>query len=235
MRPTKKKVLLSATLATLVAATVISYAAAGKTTPHEPGAPTVSRYEDWVPLQLVGGLESEPYRPIAELGQTADVVAIGRFTEFLEVRELGRPPAIAYELPVVFEPTRVLRGTVDGPLPVEFPVIGRTIEEGVAAYRKALIGPEFLLILRAKRFVGEEGRYRIVNTYGLWVATDRHALDAPMAEFDPWGKEIYASTLADARGSLAALASVAVSLPQLPPPPLPVPSPTADTSVEAAT
>lgn len=238
MRLTKKrltkKIVLPAALAVVVAATVTLYAAAGQTAPHEPETSTVSRFEDWVPLQLVGGLEAEPYRPIAELGQTADVVAIGRFTGFLDARALGRPPAVAWEIPAVFEPTRVLRGKVDGSLPVEFPIIGpsRTIEEAVAAYRKVLIGPEFLLILRAKRFVGEEGRYRIVNTYGLWVATDRHTLDAPMAEFDPWEQEQYAATLADAQGSLAALGAVAVSLPQLPPPTLPVPSPTADTSAE---
>lgn len=234
-----EKALLSAALAVLVAATLISCATTDATPPPGPdpsrSADIPSRYEDWVPLRLVQALESEPYRPIAELGQTADVVAIGRFTEVLEVRRVGHPVGLAPVLPVLFEPTLVLRGTVDGPLPVEFPLVGRSVEDAVAAYRNALLGPEVLLILRAKRFLGEEGRYRIVNTYGLWVATDRHALDAPLAEVDPWEDERYAATLAEAQGSLTALAAIAVSLPQLPPPTLPVPSPTTETVPADAT
>ncbi len=228
MRLTEQR-LLPAALAILVAGVLAACST------DQPVAPAVdaespTRYEDWVPLQPVGALEAEPYRPIAELGETADVVAIGRFSGFLDPRAVGQRPALAWELPVLFEPTQVFRGTVDAPLPVEFPIIGPSdsiVGDATAAYRKVLIGPEFLLILRAKRWVGEEGRYRIVNTYGLWVRTDRHAVDAPMAEFDPWGRAEYSATLAGIGGTLQELASVAVSLPQKPAPPLPGASPTA--------
>lgn len=216
MRGTEWPSLTSAVAAVCAALLLASVAGCGDQAipPAEPVSEDQSTVDPWAPLRSAGALEAEPPRPIADLGDSADVVALGQFTDTREVRTVGYGQAAAYVLPVSFVPSSVLKGDAPAPIMVEFLLfVGGPdgVNAGVKAYREALLGTEMLLLLRAKRGEGEQGLYRVVNSYGLWVETDRHDLDAPLAEKDPWTRDEFQETLSKANGSLSRLAALATS------------------------
>ncbi|WP_444663310.1 hypothetical protein ACT17Q_14585 [Cellulomonas sp. CW35] len=163
---------------------------------------------DFVTLRISGD-EVEPYAGFDDMLKSADLAASGVVGEPGPVRSVGERGSEAYVLPFEFTVSDVASG--EGPSVVDVELsLGATDPEQAhaakAAFSKVMSGQEAFLYLRAKQSAGDEGVYRIVNSYGLWMETADAALTAPLAADDPHGKPLWASDLKDVRSvrSLAA-------------------------------
>lgn len=151
----------------------------------------------------IGGDEAEGWETIAEMKAESDVVGVATFESF----ELGRTlQGDAIEDVIAYGEARLtFKETISGEAPggqvaVEFVLPGNAREQAATAERLADDLPvgDVLVFLRAKRGAGEDGLFRLVNSTGLWTATTRAALDAPLA--DAGVGEVYPSETKEIAG-----------------------------------
>lgn len=182
-------------IATLIAAMAVSGLAC-TTQPH----PSSMAFFEGL---RIGGDEAEGWGTIAEMKADSDVVGVATFLRF----ELGRTlQGDAIEDVMAYgEATLTFKETISGEAPgeqvaVEFVLPGNVREQAATAERLADDLPvgDVLVFLRAKRGTGEDGLYRLVNSTGLWTATTRAALDAPLA--DAGVGEVYPSETKEIAG-----------------------------------
>lgn len=140
----------------------------------------------WQTFRIAGD-EVEPYASFESMAETADATVLARFDEVGEFRTItGDANDAVHYVSINLTVTRDLAETgVPSSVPLEFMVIpsrGQEIESVAEEINAALPKGEMVVFLRAKKGVGEEGLYRILNSRGLWTSTTREDLDAPLAE-----------------------------------------------------
>lgn len=155
----------------------------------------------WSDLRIEGD-EVEGYGSLREMKAHADAVVTGRFDSFALSRTFqGDAPedVTAYAVAEVVVDAR-LRGVVPDRLKLEFllPVPSDRAAAAVKEMANTMPTGDLVLFLRAKRGPDEDGLYRIVNSVGLWTATDRASVDAPLRE-EPDGIGLYAAELRSVR------------------------------------
>ncbi len=153
----------------------------------------------WTALRIDAD-EVEGYASLAEMHAQADAVVVGRLTSFEPGRVFQGDAAedkVGYAVAKV-EVVELIRGgdLADG-LPLEFLLSsGKTdFEAQVTALAADLPEERVVLFLRAKRGSGEEGLWRVVNSKGLWAATSRAFVDAPLSVEPPTTTDLYATEL----------------------------------------
>lgn len=157
--------------------------------------------EFWSGLRIAGD-EAEGYASLKEMKAEADAVVIGTFGSF----EVGRrfqadapEDVTAYAVAEVVVKER-LGGLVPDRLKLEFLWSGpiERVAEGVTEMADTMPTGDLVLFLRAKRGANEDGLYRVVNSVGLWAATDRADLDTPLGD-ESSGISLYAEELRSVR------------------------------------
>lgn len=171
-----------ASIVTVFAIAGCSTTSGGATSEH-----TSSYSWAWAPI--TGATEVISADSIAALTRESDVVALGRFTERCEPRRMGGPGGDGQTYGcLVFEADSALAGdasVVAEPLPVEF--LGDPPHEGLPSSHSIA----FLLDKGGE----EAGRFRIVNSFGLYSSTPRAVVDQPMREHAPTVEQLSAHGL----------------------------------------
>lgn len=159
------------------------------------------------------GSEAEHFDTLRDMRSQADVVVRGSFSSVAMGRTIvgdATTPQAAYELLTAqLAVTEVLAGSAPtASLPVEFVLFeqGEPIADTAARLIESYPQGELVIFLRDKGGI-EAGRYRMVNSLGLWTETSRAELDTPLADLGPAVELPYQSELAgvDSVGELAAL------------------------------
>lgn len=133
---------------------------------------------DWA--LLAGATEVFTDDTVDGMAAHSDLVAVGSFTKDCEPRTMGEGPGgdnYTYGC-LSFEPTRVLQGAdsaIGESFPVEF--LGTPDSESLPTGE--------VLVFLLDKDGDEAGRYRPVNSFGLWTSTTRAAVDQPMQESVP--------------------------------------------------
>ncbi|GAA1178916.1 hypothetical protein GCM10009584_20730 [Ornithinimicrobium humiphilum] len=102
----------------------------------------------------------------------ADVVAVGRFVAQCDDRQMGggsEGDLVTYKC-LTFEPSEVISGVVTEPLPVEF----------LGSPTDGTVPPDEVAVFLLDKGGSESGRYRVVNSFGLFTSTQRAQVDQPM-------------------------------------------------------
>lgn len=161
--------------------------------------------EFWSILR-VAGVEAERFLTFEEMADSADIVAMGRFAGFTDVRVITTDT----EEDIVFlgvgtieitdfiagrEPSDIESVTIEFLLPVfTLEDAEKLVFDQLAAFTPK---QELLLFLRHKGPPGEVGLYRAVNSLGIWFDDVDAGLVAPLA-LDPDEAHEFSHTIADA-------------------------------------
>lgn len=152
----------------------------------------------WGPIRISGD-EVEGYTTLADMARSADVVAVGQATDFGISRKIATdaPEDVVTYGFILFSPAEVLYGTAPDPIPIEFiiNVHPDDVDATAAEQIRSVPNGDLIVFLREKRGSGEEGLYRLVNSYGLWTELDGD-LTAPAAEDPTEAYERYKTELA---------------------------------------
>ena len=153
----------------------------------------------WAPLRVVGPLEAEHYPTIEAMRDSADAVVAGSFVSFgTRVFQGDAVEDVLVYLVAMVRVDEVLAGSLpDRTVPVEFLVPSAVADDApvLATLSATLPRTELVFFLRHKRGDGEAGRYRVVNSTGLWAATGRSDLDTPLTEAPPEAAGTYRDEL----------------------------------------
>jgi hypothetical protein len=194
-------------LALALAGVSIVVSACGET---QQAAPSDDAF--WAGLRVVGD-ETEYFAELGDMGEGADIVATGNFTDFQlsrTIRDAAVPEDVVSYAVASFETTEMQADTAATEvLPVEFLLPGDTEAEQLAAVerlRAELPQAELVVFLRAKSGPEEDGLYRLVNSTGLWV-DEGGGIKAPLVHE---GETPYEDAVADV-GSVAELFDVATN------------------------
>ena len=156
---------------------VLAFVAAGGCAQNPEGGP-VSDYS-WSWSYNPAASEVVTTEDVVELGREADVVALGRFTEVCEPRRVGGSGGDGQTYGcLTFISDSVLAGDgglLAGGIPVEF--MGTPAEAGLPS------SPSVVFLLDKGGV--EAGRFRVVNSAGLYSTTARAAVDRPLREHAP--------------------------------------------------
>lgn len=145
----------------------------------------------WESLRTTGD-EVEPAMAVEDMAQAADAVVLGVFARVLGERVLDVPEAGDSVSYLQLE-LRVLE-VVEGGVPGESVVI----EFLADAPEREVPGERALVFLHEKRSaVDPPGVYRVLNSVGLWMATERAELDTPLAEEPPAENPLYSDLVAE--------------------------------------
>lgn len=147
------------------------------------------------PALRVAGDEVEGYATLSEMAQKADAVVMGTFKSFSPSRTIqgDAPEDVVVYAKGELEIQRNVVGAAPGrTVALEF-ILPPGEADALAGRLSAKLprGP-MLVFLRAKRGDGEAGLFRVVNSRGLWAATERSAVDTPLAEEPPTSSGLYA-------------------------------------------
>jgi hypothetical protein len=165
----------------------------------------------WSTLNLGGASEVEHFETVSQMIVSADATVVGTFDDFEKSRTIRGDASedIVVYASVTLSISRVLAGEVpDMSVPVEFLIPATTEQEAedvIASFEGDLPAGEVIAFLRDKDGT-ESGLFRVVNSVGLWAATERSALDTPLAEIPPSMSGLYADELdgVDSIGEMAA-------------------------------
>lgn len=140
--------------------------------------------EFWSSLRITGD-EVEGYTTLNTMTQASDAVIIGRFVNFGVSRQLqgdAEEDVVTYGKATVTVDEAVAGSGVDSAITLEFllNVSPDGIDTLVKELQSRLPTAPMVLFLREKRGPGEVDLYRIVNSDGLWVATDR-GIETPLS------------------------------------------------------
>lgn len=135
-------------------------------------------------------VESHP--TLRGLVDGADAVVMGRVVDFGS-REIRAGEEDGYtELVLGIEVMEEIRGSAGGSS-LELTAVPASFDSGeLRALQARLPSDPALLLLRKRQ---DDGSFRAVNGYGIWAATSRSALDAPLSELAP-ADDIYAEEVA---------------------------------------
>lgn len=140
----------------------------------------------WSVLRVHGD-ETEGYATLSEMKTAADATVVGRIASVGLERQLHGDATEdqVFYVSVVLDVEEVLAGVTEGDrVPIEFLLAApdaETADALVASLASSLPTDLALVFLRAKSGQGEEGLYRLVNSDGLWMKTDRAGVDTPQA------------------------------------------------------
>jgi hypothetical protein len=132
--------------------------------------------------------------------QASDAVVVAKVSGM----EIGRtvqgdaPEDVVTYARVDLRVERVLSGEVPDLVPLEF-LLGPTPEHAAAELlrlQRSIPTDPAVFFLHEKQGKGEQGLYRVTSTTGLWAATAREELDAPLQEESPRMSGLYAAELA---------------------------------------
>lgn len=166
----------------------------------------------WDTLRIKA-FEAEKYETLAEMGEAADVVVIGRLTDFRANRQFqgdASQDVITYAA-VDVKIEKVVRGEAPGStITLEFmlPAPPKRVPAVVEAQRERMPKGKTVMFLRHKRGEGESGLYRLVNSYGLWIS-DRGELRSPLAETPSYPDAVSSSYTENLQKSEAERAAIA--------------------------
>lgn len=182
--------------------TVLLIAVSGCTAAPTPtgSIPPIASF--WDAVRITGD-EVEGYKSIAEMGEAADAVVVGRFTSLGLSREVhgDAPEDVVLYAAAQLEIGHVFAGRIgERSIPFEFLLGGQPAAAEMQALEDALPRGDLIVFLRDKGG-REAGLYRAVNSVGLWASSDRATLDTPLAEAPP-AESVFA-------GEVAGIASVA--------------------------
>lgn len=160
------------------------------------------------------GYEVTRFSTLAEMVAASDVVVVAKVSDVKMSRTIQGDSVgdtVAYAS-VVLRVERILAGSAPASIPVEF-LIGATAEKAqpeLELLQKAIPTTSSVYFLHAKLGEGEKGLYRLSNSTGLWAATTRAELDAPLQESAPRDSRLYGKEL-DGVSSIAGLAELVTS------------------------
>jgi len=134
----------------------------------------------WPQVRIVGD-EVEGYNEISAMASAADAVVVGHFVNKPTTRVFqgDAPEDVVTYLVTDLRVDRVLAGKLDGNS-VRLELLWNSTPREMEIPN--LPTDQMVVFLRAKRGNGEAGKFRAVNSYGLWAPTTRGALDTPLAE-----------------------------------------------------
>lgn len=140
----------------------------------------------WNTLKITGA-EAETYPSLNEMADSADIVVVGTFADFAESRQIttDAPEDTVTYAAATLAIKEVIRGDMTADeLPIEFLINqpADQVQETITEMATQLPSGELLLFLREKGGANESGLYRLVNSTGLWTATEANSLTAPLAE-----------------------------------------------------
>lgn len=168
----------------------------------------------WSALR-VAGYDAERFQTLAQQTASADAVVLGTFG-VLQIDSIVQGDVASDQLTIAVSELRVMRvlaGSVpDESVTVQFAVPGTvdaaraTVEgggpvspEGMAVVFLRDIDEEVARLRAAGNVVPEPeepGRYRSINSLGIWAATPRSTLDTPLALEAPQAYGLYQEALA---------------------------------------
>lgn len=147
----------------------------------------------------ISGLEVRRYDTLDAMLQASDAVVVAKVSDVQISRTVqgDSPDDIVTYARVDLRVEGVLFGDVPGDVPLEF-LLGPTPEHAAAdllGLRQWIPTGPSVYFLHEKQGQGERGLYRVTSTAGLWSATARDELDAPLQETSPKDSGLYAAEL----------------------------------------
>lgn len=157
----------------------------------------------WHALRITGD-EVEGYTSLQDMAKHADLVVVGSFSIFGPSRTLqGDAPGdiVGYAAATVRVEELLSGSPPPDPLVVEFLLPTTSMETSTATFLQKvgdlaaqLPKVNVVLFLREKRGAGEEGLFRLVNSFGLWTEVDG-TLMSPLHDAMDEGESPYAAEL----------------------------------------
>ncbi|MCA2219245.1 hypothetical protein [Jidongwangia harbinensis] len=150
---------------------------------------SAARSADSFAMLRLEASEAEHYDSLAAMKRSADAIVMGRVVSFGVSRTVrGDHPldVVVYGSAVVDVRRQVSGRDLGGSVAVEFllPYQPADAAKQAAAFNAELPRGEALMFLRHKGGA-EAGRYRLVNSAGLWAGTTRAAVDTPLTDEAP--------------------------------------------------
>lgn len=141
----------------------------------------------WTWAPITGATEVITAEDVPGLADEADIVALGRFTDVCEPRHVGGAGGDGQTYGcLTFRADSILAGEMapEG-IPVEF--LGDPTGDGLPS------SPSVVFLVDKGGV--ESGRYRVVNSAGLYTSTSRATVDQPMREHAPTSTKLSAHGL----------------------------------------
>lgn len=147
----------------------------------------------------ISALTVHRYSTLAEMLEASDGVVVAQVTgvEISRTVQGDAPEDVVTYARVDLSVQRVLSGDVPGVVPLEF-LLGPTPVHAAAdvlRLQQSIPRDPAVFFLHEKQGKGEQGLYRVTSTTGLWAATARGQLDAPLQEQPPNESGLYAAEL----------------------------------------
>jgi hypothetical protein len=182
-----------AVMATLALAALVT-ACGGDTEERTARTKSADHASFWPSLRVTGD-EVESYATLSEMARNADAVVMGTFKSFSPSRTVrGDAPedVVVYAKGELEVQRNVVGAAPSQTIALEFILPPGESDALVGQLNAALPRAPMLVFLRAKRGDDEAGLFRVVNSRGLWTATERSAVDTPLAEESPTASGLYA-------------------------------------------
>jgi hypothetical protein len=148
----------------------------------------------WPSLRVAGD-EVESYATLSAMARNADAVVMGTFKSFSPSRTIrGDAPedVVVYAKGELEIQRTLVKAAPSSTVALEFILPPGEPDALVDQLNATLPREPMLVFLRAKRGKGEAGLFRVVNSRGLWAATERSAVDTPLAEESAMSSGLYA-------------------------------------------
>lgn len=137
----------------------------------------------WPTLQIAAD-EAESYASLVEMAKAADLVVVGRMSNFRLNRRIqgDSPEHVVHMAAVDIDVEQAVRGVAPGKhLVLEFLLLGRPHEIAAKVQQQAASLPQAPMLFFLRHKGGSEtGLCRLVNHLGLWLA-DEGAVRAPLS------------------------------------------------------
>jgi len=169
------------------------------------------RSEFWERLKI-GGWEVETFSSMSDMVRASDSVVLARIggVDVSRTIQGDAPEDVVTYARLDLEVLQVISGTSPDRVPLEFLVgaIPGQVAAEIEALRQAIPKEPAVFFLHAKRGNDEHGLYRLIASTGLFAATSRSTLEAPLRDDAPFSVELRAvgsvESLVDYLESLAA-------------------------------